>query len=196
MQAGKDKPRHFELNRAGEVESPPSLGRGSWLTCLPAARLKVAMYTRQDLMRTLGLSYRQLRERLDALAAADGLLDGQVRKGTKGRWEYSPAVLEMLKELDQLAKTFGMGLRQAAQEVASMVKEKPQGNSNGNRGKLDGNGGNHTAGELEALRIKVEALERENAFLREELGRVWKLVDDVRALPPPRRRWWWPFRKG
>ena len=85
------------------------------------------MYTRQDLMRTLGLSYRQPSERLDALAAADGLLDGQVRKGARGRWEYSPAVLEMLKELDQLANTFGMDLRQAAQEVADKVKENPQG---------------------------------------------------------------------
>lgn len=63
-------------------------------------------------MRILGPSCRQLRERLDVLAAADGLLDGQVRKGAKGRWEYSPAVLEILKELDQLAKTFSMDLRQ------------------------------------------------------------------------------------
>lgn len=151
------------------------------------------MYTRQDLMQTLGLSYRQLRERLAALAAADGLLDGQVRKGAKGRWEYSPAVLEMLRELDQLAKVFGMDLRQAAQEVASKIKGTPQDNGNGNEGKLDGKGVNQATGELEALRIKVEALERENALLREELGRVWKLVEDIRALPAPQRPWWARF---
>lgn len=160
------------------------------MSCLTAARLKVAMYTRQDLMRTLGLSYRQLRERLDALAATDGLLDGQVRKGPKGRWEYSPAVLEMLKELDQLANTFGMDLRQAARKVAGRVKGNPQGNSDGKEVKLDGKGVNQVAGELEALRVRVEALERENALLREELGRVWELVEGIRALPPPRRSWW------
>jgi len=141
-------------------------------------------------MRILGLSYRQLRERLDALAVADGLLDGQIRKGPKGRWEYSPAVLEMLKELDQLASTFGMDLRQAAQEVAGKVKGKTQGNGNGKEAKLDGKEVKHVAGELEALRIKVEALERENALLREELSRVWRLVEDIRALPAPRRPWW------
>ena len=157
---------------------------------MPAARLKVDMYTRQDLMRTLGLSYRQLRERLDALAAADGLLDGQVRKGAKGRWEYSPAVLEMLKELDQLANTFGIDLRQAAREVAGKVKGNPQGNGDGKEAKLDDKGVNQAAGELETLRVRVEALERENALLREELGRVWKLIEDIRALPAPRRSWW------
>jgi len=154
------------------------------------------MYTRQDLMRTLGLTYRQLRERLDALAAADGLLDGQVRKGPKGRWEYSPAVLEMLKELDQLANTFGMDLRQAAREVAGKIKGNPQGNSDGKEAKLDGKGVKQTAAELEALRVRVEGLERENALLREELGRVWKIVESIRALPAPRRRWWEWWRRS
>jgi len=172
------------------AESPPGPGRKSWVSSLPRPSLRVAMYTRQDLMRTLGLSYRQLRERLDALAAADGLLDGQVRKGARGRWEYSPAVLEMLKELDQLATTFGMDLRQAAQEVAGKVKGNAQGNGDGKEVKLDSKGVNQAAGELEALRVRVEALERENALLREELGRVWKLVEDIRALPAPRRPWW------
>jgi len=158
------------------------------------------MYTRQELMRTLGLTYRQLRERLDALAAADDLLDGQVRKGPKGRWEYSPAVLEMLKELDQLANTFGMDLRQAAREIAGKVKGDPQGNSDGKKVKLNGKGVNQAAAELEALQVRVEALERENALLREELERVWKLVEGIRALPAPRRRWrlwsWFVHRRA
>jgi len=177
------------------AESPPGPGRKSWVPWLPAARLKVTMYTRQDLMRALGLSYRQLRERLDALDASGNLLDGQVRKGAKGRWEYSPAVLEMLKELDQLAATFGMDLRQAAREVAGKVKGNAQGNGGGKEVKLGGKGVNQTAGELEALRVRVEALERENALLREELGRVWKLVEDIRALPAPRRPWWTWFAR-
>ena len=158
---------------------------------MPTARLTVAMYTRQDLMRTLGLTYRQLRERLDALAAVDGLLNGQVRKGPKGRWEYSPAVLEMLKELDQLAGTFGMDLRQAAREVAGKVKGTPQANDNNSESNSDGKRVNQAAsGLVEALRVKVEALERENALLRGELDRVWKLVEEIRALPAPRRPWW------
>jgi len=164
---------------------------------LPRPSLRVAMYTRQDLMRTLGLSYRQLRERLDALAAAGGLLVGQVRKGPKGRWEYSVAVLEMLKELDALAGTFGMDLRQAASEVAAKVKGKGQGNSDGRDGNQGGKGVKEatstTLGEIEALRVRVEALERENALLREELNRVWDLVENMRALPAPRprRHWFW-----
>ena len=60
------------------------------------------MNTRQDLMRILALSYPQLRERLEALASMDGLLEGQVRKGLKGRLEYSPAVLNMLRDVEAL----------------------------------------------------------------------------------------------
>lgn len=49
------------------------------------------------------------------------------------------------------------------------VEGKPQGNDNGKEVRLDAKGVKHVAGELGALRVKVEALERGNALLREEL---------------------------
>ena len=96
---------------------------------LARGKVKVAMYTRQDLMRILGVSYRQLRNQLAALAAVDGLLNGQVQRGPKGRLEYSPAVLSMLKELNQLAQldgNHGKDLRQAAKELADKIHGKDQ----------------------------------------------------------------------
>ncbi len=77
------------------------------------------MYLWQCLMHILGLSYRQLRERFAALAEADGLLDDQVGKGRVGGLQYTPAVLEILREMDELAGNYKLSLGQAAVEVAS-----------------------------------------------------------------------------
>jgi len=140
-------------------------------------------------MKILGLTYIQVRERLDALDTAGGLLDGQVRKGPKGRLEYTPETLRMLRELDELASNHGLSLAQAAEEVAQEIKPE---------GKIQPDEADIKEVNLETavLRERAEALERENELLRSQLARAWELVDSLKALPAPRRhRWWLPWRK-
>lgn len=138
------------------------------------------MYTTEDLQRILGKSRRQVRERVDALAAVPALLNGQVQKGPRGRKEYSVAVLEMLRDLDVLAAPPNVTLGQAAGQLAARI----QGNGHGNGSNGDGHkGGNRVqvegqvSGEVAALRELVDHLRRENE-------RLWALVNDrLPALP-------------
>lgn len=151
------------------------------------------MHTRQDLMRILGLSYPQLRKRLDSLARVDGLLDGQVSKGHNGKLEYSPAVLEMLREIDSLASKPGKDMEQAAQEL---------------RAKLEGNGGKGVAtAASNRVNLGSNPLEVEVHYLKRMVGerdnRIRQLEDEVcflrarveeltpLALPRPRRWLGW-----
>lgn len=141
-------------------------------------------------MRILGLSYPQLRKRLDSLARVDGLLDGQVRKGHNGKLEYDPAVLEMLREIDLLVSKPGTDMEQAAQEL---------------RAKLRGNGSERVATaasnwvnlESNPLAVEIHYLKRMVEDLRRERD-SWKeltlSLQSQLALPSPKRRWWWPFR--
>ena len=151
------------------------------------------MYTIEDLQRILGLTRRQVRERLAALAAVDGLLDGQVKIGPRGRKEYTTAVLEMLRDLDEMAGNLGLSLRQAAQELATRIKgngrrerEDAPAEVDGNRDQLDG--------QVEALRAQVELLQRENERLWAQIERLISMLSELQqrlALPAPRRRRWW-----
>ena len=142
-------------------------------------------------MKALGLTYIQLRQRLAALDKVGDLLEGQVKKGPKGRMEYTPAVLDMLRDLEQLVNHHNQSLAQATQEVAGKVKRtdpSPPDDRNIKRN-------NQTADvELARLQEKAAALERENGLLRAELAKTWSLVENLRALPAPRpRRRWWAF---
>ena len=153
--------------------------------------LNVGMHTRNDLAKILGVSYAQLRDRLELLERADGLLVGQVRRGPKGRLEYTPAVLEMLREVEALVLNHGMELSQGVEEVRRKI--------NGLRNKEVEN----VASNEVNLALKVELLEerledkeriieelrRENEYLREKVDQLLPL-----ALPRPRRLWW-PFRR-
>lgn len=155
------------------------------------------MYTITDLQRILGLTRRQVRERLAALDAVDGLLDGQVRKGPRGRKEYSVAVLEMLRDLDALAGNLGLPLRQAAMEVATKVKGKSETIEKNDVADVDGKrvqlGGQVATGEVEALRAQLELLQCENERLWAQVERLTAMLAKAQerlALPAPRRPWW------
>ncbi len=148
-------------------------------------------------MDALGLSYRQLRERLDALAAANGILDGQVRQGPRNKSEYTPAVLEMLREMDQLARDTGSSLADAAIELAGRMKENtyPKGeeapsNGNGKGGTVAGKSAAH--GEVTALQHVITMQAEEIQWLRGQVERLQDKVDELLplALPAPKKRWW------
>jgi len=182
--ANRTKVRRCDTDRL-----PPWKGQTAGIAVLSTSILKQIMHTRQDLMKILGLTYIQVRERLDALDTAGGLLDGQVKKGPKGRLEYTPETLRMLQELDELAINHGLSLAQAAEEVAQEIKPE---------GKIQPDEADIKEINLETavLRERAEALERENELLRSQLARAWELVDSLKALPAPRRRGWWlPWRK-
>jgi len=156
------------------------------------------MYTVEELARTLGISVRQVRERLYALSEVDGLLSGQVRKGPKGRKEYSSSVLEMLKEIELLHGNLGKSLREAAEEIAGKIKH----NGKKELPEPPGKDVNLTV-KVAELEAKVEGLERllraredELAYLRNRVA----FLEGQLALPKPksapRRRWWaWFVRR-
>lgn len=152
------------------------------------------MYTRNNLSRILGLSYKQVRLRLDHLAREGNLLDGQVVKGPNGRLEYYPAVVEMLRDLAPLAQGPGKDNGQAARELAQKIR----GNGNNyDQGQADNPG--NPGGNLEALGVEVRYLKKMVDDLRRERD-TWKQVAlDLKEklalpLPKPRRWWlaWWP----
>jgi len=134
------------------------------------------MNTRHDLMRILALSYPQLRERLDALGSMDGLLEGQVHKGLKGRLEYSPAVLNMLRDVEALVHDHNMRLLDAVKEVGRKIK----GDGLSSDSHPDSKGVKDQL--VEALEREIRRLEGEVAFLRGE-------VTQLTPLALPRRRW-------
>lgn len=196
---------------------PPSLRKSiKWIHCierdrfpylstrvassslLARATVKLDMYTRQDLMRILGISYRQLRTQLDALAQVDGLLAGQVVRGTKGRLEYSSAVLQMLKDLTQfaqLARREGKDLKQAAQQLAAKMQEQKL-------AQVVQNDGKHRNLEDNVKLLKARLRDKDELIqeLREEVSFLRRRVEELAplALPKPRPRlfaWLWPEKK-
>ena len=169
---------------------------------LARGKVKLAMYTRQDLMRILGISYRQLRNQLDALAAVDGLLAGQVQRGPKGRLEYSPAVLDMLKELNQLAqlagnqgKDFGQAAKELAEKVHRNAHQKPFAQID----LITGNQVNLVA-QVKLLEARLRDKDELIHELREEVTFLRRRVEELTplALPRPRSRllaWLWPAKR-
>ena len=156
------------------------------------------MHTVEELSRILGLTVRQVRERLYALDKVDGLLTGQVRKEWKGRKEYSPAVLAMLRDMQGLSVNLGKDLRSAAEEIAAEV----HGNSDDQPSVLSGKGVNLSP--HAQLAARVELLEARLADKEQVLEEVrhdrdsWKglalSLQAQLALPAPKpRRRWWPF---
>ena len=173
---------------------PHPFGRvGCWRK-LAVITLVLAMYTRQDLMRILGISYRQLRTQLDALAQVDGLLAGQVVRGIKGRLEYSPAVLEMLKDLVQLAQLVGKDgkdFRQAARQLAAKMQEQKLAQV----AQVDGKHDNLAEG-MGFLEARLQDKDELITELREEVSFLRRRVEELTplALPKPRPRlfaWLW-----
>jgi len=151
------------------------------------------MYTVEELARILGISVRQVRERLYALSEVDGLLSGQVRKGPKGRKEYASAVLEMLKEVEQLHGNLGKSLREAAKEIAGKIKH------NGKNELPEPSGKDvNLAVKVAQLQAKVEGLERllrareeELTYLRNRLAFLEGQLALPKPEPTPARRPWW-----
>jgi|AntAceMinimDraft_16_1070373.scaffolds.fasta_scaffold51747_2 hypothetical protein len=152
------------------------------------------MNTRQDLMRILGLSYKQLRVRLAALDREGNLLDKQVVKRANGRLEYSPAVLEMLRDLAPIAQEPGKDNRQAARELSQSI----QGNGDASRQGHTVNQVN--LGTMESLQAllaeKDKRLQDKDVEVKYLRDRLTFLEGQLALAPVPRRRSWFGWLKG
>jgi len=155
------------------------------------------MYTMSDLERILGHSRAQIRWRLAALARIDGLLDDQVVVGLRGRKEYSPGVLEMLKEVDSLAINTKQSVEEATKELARELKRER------GLGYAQADSGDSQLASSAMLRIdnpflvmvleekekRLEEKERRIALLEAEVQYLRQKVEELMplALPRPRR---------
>lgn len=160
--------------------------------CLVHLYLGLAMYTASELQRVMGYTRRQFRLRLDALAAADSLLEGQVRKGSRNALEYTPAVADMLRDLDVLAQRPGVTLAQAAGQLVQRIR------GNGHQDAPEqGPGTEGHCVQVEGqvvveLRAQVAQLKGQVADLKAERD-AWRglaLGLQGRVLPAPRRSLW------
>ena len=156
------------------------------------------MYTMRDLERILGHSRAQLRWRLAMLAKIDGLLDGQVVIGPKGRKEFAPAVVDMLRDLDVLANQSDKSLEEAARELAEKIKEeKTPGTDQATDKHHAQRDEKITVGDpllrllLEEKEKRLEEKEARIAQLESEVLYLRKRVEELipLALPRPRQSW-------
>ncbi|MEM1867655.1 MAG: hypothetical protein QXY83_02300, partial [Thermosphaera sp.] len=103
------------------------------------------------------------------------------------------AVLQMLRDLDEMSKTSGLTLDQAAEELAAKIKGKAGGERVDVERQGDGNGG-QLNGQLSLLQTLVEDLRRERDYWRELALKLQEQVRELEklALPAPRehRPWW------
>jgi len=152
----------------------------------------------RDLERILGHSRAQLRWRLAALAKIDGLLDGQVVVGPKGRKEFTPAVIDMLRDLDVLASDPDKSLEEAARELAGKIKgERVPGTNQDTDKHNEQRKDEVTIGDpllrllLEEKEKRLEEKEARIAQLESEVLYLRKRVEELipLALPKPHRSW-------
>jgi len=141
------------------------------------------MATIREVARSLGLSERAVRLRIDAL---DGVLDAYLRRGRNNELVFTGEAIAILRRLENLRQGEGIPIRQAA----ARIREELEGNSVKQLRQTSSN-------------LSAEALARENALLREMVEELRRDRDHWRelalslqaALPAPRRRrwFWWPF---
>lgn len=138
------------------------------------------MATISEVARILGLSERAVRLRLDAL---DGAIDVYLRRGPNNTLEFTGEAIGILRRLEELRRTHGIPIRQAAAIVREELQgngEKPQRQTTSNPSALEV--------EVRYLRELVEELRRDRDHWRE----MALSLQAVLPAPRPRRRWW-PF---
>ena len=150
----------------------------------------------RDLERILGYSRAQIRWRLAALAKIDRLLDGQVVIGPKGRKEFAPAVVDMLRDLDVLANEPDKSLEEAAHELAKKIKGERTPGTSQDAGQNHEQPNEAVGLDDPLLRLlldekekRLEEKEARIAQLESEVSYLRKRVEELipLALPKPRQ---------
>jgi len=155
------------------------------------------MLTLQQAAKTLGMTPRQLRRRLEATAP---LLAPYLGRGEKNRLLLDYGAIKILQEIEA-RRANGCTLREAIELVAVELQGKQGGELGQDSGQTGGELNRHNGdGHLDASALLIKELRDRIRFLEEENRRLWGLVEDLKgqlALPrpaPSRRRWWWPWK--
>ena len=135
--------------------------------------------------RTLGLSERQLRRRLEATAP---LVAPFVRRGPKNSLQLDQSVIEILRAVED-RRASGATLADARDWVAVSLRGEQGKAARETTSSSDPNASGWAVSALiEEKDRTIRRLEAENERLRGEVDRLLPL-----ALPAPRRRLPWPF---
>jgi len=155
------------------------------------------MLTVEQAAKTLGMTPRQLRRRLEATAP---LLAPYMGRGEKNRLLLDYGAIKILQEIEA-RRANGRTLREAVELVAVELRGKQGGELGQDSGQtggglLQGNGNGH----VNSTALLIEELRSRIRFLEEENRRLWGLVEDLKerlALPKPEptphRPWWARF---
>jgi len=134
--------------------------------------------------KSLGMTPRQLRRRLEATAP---LLAPYVRRGDKNRLLLDHSAVEILRAVED-RRANGYPLKEAIGWVAESMRGGQGGNHREDEGQT---GGIMLGGNGQGTNLLVEELRDRIRFLEEENRRIWSLVSDLKdqlALPPARVR--------
>jgi len=124
------------------------------------------MDTLDDIARSLGISKRAVRLRIDAL---NGVLDEHMHRGHRNRLIFSGQAVALLRRLEELHHTQRLPIRQAAARLRDELEDE-----------------GHSEQDV-TLEIKADYLERVVEVLRRDRD-YWREVAQVAqsALPPDR----------
>jgi DNA-binding transcriptional MerR regulator len=146
------------------------------------------MLTLEEAAKTLGISRRQLRRRIEA---ARPVLAPYLRRGDKNRLMLDFGAIEILRQL-QDAQARGRTIREALAEI----QESLRGNHSGQPGPDGGQAPGQSAAAsdamavlIEELRARIRYLEDENRWLRNMLENFQQSLPALSA-PAPRKPWW------
>jgi uncharacterized membrane protein len=146
------------------------------------------MLTLEEAAKTLGMTRRQLRRRLEA---AKPVLAPYLRRGDKNRLLLDYGAIEILRRLQDI-QARGMTMREALAEIQESLR--------GNHWSQPGPDGGQAPGQssaasdamallIEELRARIRYLEDENRWLRKMLEDLQQSLPALSA-PAPRRPWW------
>lgn len=141
------------------------------------------MVTIHEVAASLGLTERAVRLRIDALG---GMLDAYLRRGPNNELIFTGEAIAILQRLEELRKTSGVSVRQAAAMVRQELEANP--------GSMVRQTGANQKGEVEVLRELIDELKRERDHWRELALKLQEQLLEAQkpALPSPReRRPWW-----
>jgi len=142
------------------------------------------LYSISDVAVTLGLSVPQTRRRVDAVITD---LDGDLRRGSRGKILLTEKGLSLLRRAVELEKERGLSCKDAMRVVKEETAKPDE-----NRGKS----GDKVSGEviteaslIRELRARIEDKDREIARLEREIEFLRERVKELtpRPLPRPRR---------
>jgi uncharacterized membrane protein len=150
------------------------------------------MLTLEEAAKTLGISRRQLRRRLEAARPA---LAPYLRRGDKNRLLLDYGAIEILRRLQDI-QARGRTMREALAEIQESLR--------GNHWSQPGPDGGQAPGQssaasdamallIEELRARIRYLEDENRWLRKMLEDLQQSLPALSAPAPAPRRPWWRF---